>query len=217
MSKHILIVWNITEWVEIQNSASSWQKNTSHLTKDNALYIDVLDYWTNLVKIFFSIPSKEYDWLWVDLIYESTIDQTKKFIDIKTQAQITQSITLYMREFGEQKIQNRNFIIFNKNKSLLIWNIFFISSKLIEELSNNEVFITLQKELGIFAGKAYNYIQKDTDLKWKYDEIVAKYNKKSLSLSQHMIYITFLTPRKDNKGLIGNTNFIENICIKIQL
>jgi len=47
--------------VEIQNSASSGKKDTSNLEKDNFLYIDVLDYWTNLIKIFFKIPGKNSD------------------------------------------------------------------------------------------------------------------------------------------------------------
>ena len=79
MSKYIKIVWNITEEVEIQNSASIWKKDTSNLEVDNNLYIEILDYWTNLMKIYFEIPGWEYDKMWVDLIYESHKKNSRAF------------------------------------------------------------------------------------------------------------------------------------------
>ena len=71
MSKYIKIVWNITEEVEINNSASVWKKDTSNLQIDNNLFITILDYWTNLMKIYFELPNWEQEKMWVDWIYES--------------------------------------------------------------------------------------------------------------------------------------------------
>ena len=138
MSKYIKIVWNITEEVEIQNSASVWKKDTSNLQIDNNLYINILDYWTNLFKMNFSVPDWEYDKMWVDLIYESHKKNSRILIDIKTQTNINSWINLYLREFSEEKLKNRNYIIFNKSEKKLFWKIFFISSDLI-----NLLFVTL--------------------------------------------------------------------------
>lgn len=217
MSKNILIAWNITEPVIIQNSASSWQKDTSNLEKDNALYIDVLDYWTNLIKIFFSIPGKEFDTRWVDLVYESTIDWKKKLIDIKTQANITNALYLYIREFNEDKLPNRNFIIFNKKDKQLFGNIYFLPSHFISKLEQNQFFLTFLEEISIFDNATHNEIKKNPTQSKQFSEIFNKYNNKEIPIDETLIKISFLQPRRDKNWIVWNTSFQENIRIEISL
>ena len=215
MPKNILIVWNITEAVEIQNSASSGKKDTSNLEKDNFLYIDVLDYWTNLIKIFFKIPGKNSDIKWVDLIYESSIDNTKKLIDIKTQANITDFINLYIREFWEEKIQNRNYIIFNKVNKKLFWKIYFLSAELINNLTKNKIFITFLEEIKIFENLTQNYITKDESLNKSFIKLKKQYNNTEIIIDWTLVRIIFLEPRKDKNWVAWNTSFKENIKIEV--
>ena len=217
MQKNILIVWNITEAVEIKNAANSGTKNTSHLERDNILYIDVLDYWTNLIKIFFSIPGKELDTKWVDLVYESSIDGSKKLIDIKTQANIWNTLRLYMREFSEDKILKRNFIIFNKKEKQLFWNIYFVSSKLLDSLRTDTIFSVFLTQLEDFSGMNYNDIQKSKTHKHSYATLQKDYNNRVIQCDNTDIIIKFLTPRKDMCWIIWNTPFVENICIDITI
>jgi len=217
MPKHILIVWNITEAVEIQNSASSGKKDTSNLEKDNFLYIDVLDYWTNLIKIFFSIPWKNDDVKWVDLVYESSIDNTKKLIDIKTQANITDWINLYIREFWEEKISNRNYIIFNKVNKQLFWAIYFISAELINNLIKNKIFAEFLEEIKIFENLTQNYIKKDETLNKSFIKLKKQYNNTEIIIDWTLVKIVFLEPRKDKNWIAWNTSFKENIKIEISV
>ncbi len=217
MQKHILVVGNITEAVDIQNWANSGTKNTSHLESDNLLYIDVLDYWTNLIKIFFSVPGKELDTRWVDLVYESTIDGNKKLIDIKTQSNIGKTLRLYMREFDEGKVLRRNFIIFNKKEKQLFWNIYFVSSKLLESLRTDNTFSVFLGQLENFSGMNYNDIQKSETHKLKFNTLQKDYNNTSIQVDKTTIVIKFMPPRKDNNWIIWNTPFLENICIDIHL
>ena len=217
MPKNILIVWNITEAVEIQNSASSGKKDTSNLEKDNFLYIDVLDYWTNLIKIFFKIPGKNSDIKWVDLIYESSIDNTKKLIDIKTQANITDFINLYIREFWEEKIQNRNYIIFNKVNKKLFWKIYFLSAELINNLTKNKIFITFLEEIKIFENLTQNYITKDESLNKSFIKLKKQYNNTEIIIDWTLVRIIFLEPRKDKNWVAWNTSFKENIKIEVSV
>ncbi len=217
MPKHILIVWNITEAVEIQNSASSGKKDTSNLEKDNFLYIDVLDYWTNLIKIFFKVPWIDTDTKWVDLIYESSIDWTKKLIDIKTQANISSWINLYIREFSEEKINNRNYIIFNKVDKKLFWKIYFVNADLFNNLQENKDFIQLLEDIKVFENLTQKYIEADTTLSKTFKELKNTYNNSELTIDWVIIKIVFLQARKDKNWVIWNTNFKENIKLEIQI
>ncbi len=217
MLKHILIVWNITEAVEIKNSASSGKKDTSNLEKDNFLYIDVLDYWTNLIKIFFKIPWVDTDIKWVDLIYESSIDNTKKLIDIKTQANISGSVNLYIREFSEEKTSNRNYIIFNKVNKKLYWKIYFLSAELINNLVKNTVFIKFLDDIKIFKNLTQNYILKDETLNKSFIKFKQQYNNTEIIIDWTLIKIIFLEARKDKNWVVWNTNFKENIKLEISV
>jgi len=217
MPKHILIVWNITEPVEILNSASSWKKDTSHLEKDNFLYIEVLDYWTNLIKIFFKVPWVDNDIKWVDLVYESTIDGTKKLIDIKTQANITDCLNLYIREFSEEKISNRNYIIFNKKKQNLFWKIYFVSADLMQSLTQDTVFIKFLEEIEVFEDLTQKYIETDETLSKTFKELKNTYDNTKISIDSTDIYVRFMPARKDKNGVVWNTCFKENIKLEIQI
>lgn len=218
MQKFILIVWDITEPVEISNSASTWTKDTSVLQKDNALYVDVLDYYTNLIKVFFKIPWIHTDMRGVDLVYESTLDNTSKLIDIKTQSNISDSLSLYMREFTKEKLSKRNYIIFNKKDKKLFWKIYFIHAKLIWKLVNHSDFSAFLKILPEFKELTHNYIQKDETLSKKYNTLLDTYNNKTISIDEQNIKIVFSpSPRKDKKWIAGNTCFLENIKLEISL
>ncbi len=217
MPKHILIVWNITEAVGIKNSASSGTKDTSNLEKDNFLYIDVLDYWTNLIKIFFKIPWVDTDIKWVDLIYESSIDNSKKLIDIKTQANIRDFVNLYIREFSKEKISNRNYIIFNKVNKKLFWRIYFISAELINNLVKNNIFTDFLENIKIFEDLTQNYILKDKTLNKSFKKLKEQYNNTEIIIDWTLIKIIFLKARKDKSWVAWNTSFKENIKLEISV
>ena len=217
MSKYIKIVWNITEEVEINNSASVWKKDTSNLKIDNFLFIDILDYWTNLWKTYFEIPWKEYDTKWVDLIYESHKKNSRILIDIKTQANIWNWLNLYLREFSEEKIKNRNYIIFNKINKKLFWKIYFISSDLINLLFKNPDFSSFLEEIKIFEDLTQKYINSDEKLNKKFLEIKKEFNNKKILLEDEILEIKFLEARKDKNWIIWNTSFKENIKIEIKI
>lgn len=215
MSKYIKIVWNITEEVEINNSASVWQKNTSNLQIDNDLYINILDYWTNLFKMNFSVPGWEYDKMWVDLIYESHKKNSRILIDIKTQTNINSWINLYLREFSEEKLKNRNYIIFNKSEKKLFWKIFFISSDLINLLFENSDFKDFLEKIKIFENLTQKYINSDEKLNKNFIELKKEFNNKKINLKDENLEIKFLKPRKDKNWVVWNTSFKENIKIEI--
>lgn len=217
MSKYIKIVWNITEEIEIQNSASVWKKDTSNLEIDNNLYINILDYWTNLMKIYFEIPGGEYDKMWVDLIYESHKKNSRILIDIKTQTNITSWLNLYLREFSEEKLKNRNYIIFNKTNKKLFWKIFFISSELIKLLFKNSDFIKFQKKIKIFEDLTQKYINSDNKLNKNFIELKKEFNNKKIIIEDETLEIKFLEPRKDKNWIVWNTCFKENIKIEIKI
>ena len=217
MSKYIKIVWNITEEVEIQNSASVWKKDTSNLEIDSNLYINILDYWTNLMKIYFEIPGWEYDKMWVDLIYESHKKNSRILIDIKTQTNITSWLNLYLREFSEEKLKNRNYIIFNKTNKKLFWKIFFISSELIKLLFENSDFIKFQEKIKIFENLTQKYINSDDKLNKKFIEIKKEFNNKKIIIEDEILEIKFLEARKDKNWIVWNTCFKENIKIEIKV
>lgn len=214
-SKHILVVWNITEPIHILNSASTGQKDTTHLEKDNLLYIEILDYWTNLVKIFFTIPWKNHDIKWVDLMYESPIDTVQKLIDIKTQSHIWKSLNLYIREFSEEKLHKRNYIIFNKENKQIFWKIYFISSNFIQLLLKSVDFIFFLEQIKIFKNLTHNYISKDSWLYQKYLQFKSQYHNTHIIIDWIQVRFIFLDPRKSANGIVWNTNFKENIKLEI--
>jgi len=217
MSKYIKIVWNITEVVEINNSASVWKKDTTNLQVDNNLFIEILDYWTNLMKIYFEIPGGEYDKMWVDLIYESHKKNSRILIDIKTQANISTWLNLYLREFSEEKLKNRNYIIFNKTDKKLFWKIYFLSADLINLLFTNSEFIDFLKEIEIFENLTQKYINADAKLSKIFTELISKYNNNKIILEENILEIKFLPPRKDKNWIVWNTSFKENIKIEIKV
>lgn len=217
MQKHILIVWNITEPVEIQNSASTGQKSVSNLEKDNFLYIDVLDYWTNLIKIFFKVPWVDIDTRWVDLVYESTIDWSKKLIDIKTQANILNWINLYIREFSDVKIANKNYIIFNKVDKKLYWKIYLLTSQFITKIWEDKYFTDFLNKIDFFEELTQKYIEADEKLSKQFKEIKQDYNNAQINIDWVIIKIVYMAPRKDKDWVVWNTNFKENIKLEIQL
>ena len=217
MSKYIKIVWNITEEVEINNSASVWKKDTSNLEVDNNLFINILDYWTNLMKIYFSVPSWEYDKMWVDLIYESHKINSRILIDIKTQANISKWLNLYLREFSDEKLKNRNYIIFNKNNKKLSWKIFFISSKIVEKLFQNSEFEIFLERVKILEDLTQKYINSDENLNKKFLEIKKEFNNKTILIEEEVLEIKFLEARKDKNWIAWNTNFKENIKIEVKI
>jgi len=217
MSKYIKIVWNITEEVKINNSASVWKKDTSNLKIDNNLFINILDYWTNLMKIYFEIPVWEYDKMWVDLIYESHKKNSRILIDIKTQANINSWVNLYLREFSEEKLKNRNYIIFNKVNKNLFWKIFFISSDLIKLLFKNKEFNYFQEKIKIFEDLTQKYINSDENLNTKFLELKKEFNNKKILIEDEILEIKFLEARKDKDWVIWNTSFKENIKIEVKV
>jgi len=217
MSKYIKIVWNITEEIEINNSASVWRKDTSNLEIDNNLFINILDYWTNLMKIYFEIPWGEYDKMWVDLIYDSQKKDSRILIDIKTQTNILSWLNLYLREFSEEKLKNRNYIIFNKTNKKLFWKIFFINSDLIKLLFKNPDFISFLEKIKIFENLTQKYISADENLAKKFSELKKEYNNKKINLEDEILEIIFLEPRKDKNWIVWNTSFKENIKIEIKV
>jgi hypothetical protein len=217
MSKYIKIVWNITEEVEINNSASVWKKDTSNLNLDNNLYINILDYWTNLMKIYFEIPGGEYDKMWVDLIYESHKKNSRILIDIKTQTNITSGLDLYLREFSHEKLKNRNYIIFNKTDKKLFWKIYFLSADLISLLFKNSEFINFLKEIEIFKDLTQKYIESDENLKNNFIKLKQNFNNKKIIIEDEILEIKFLPPRKDKNWIVWNTSFKENIKIEIKV
>ena len=217
MSKYIKIVWNITEEIEINNSASVWKKDTSNLEIDNNLFINILDYWTNLMKIYFEIPWGEYDKMWVDLIYDSQKKDSRILIDIKTQTNISSWLNLYLREFSEEKLKNRNYIIFNKSNKKLFWKIFFINSDLIKLLFKNPDFISFLEKIKIFENLTQKYISADEKLAKKFSELKKEYNNKKINIEEEILEIKFLEPRKDKNWIVWNTCFKENIKIEIKL
>lgn len=217
MSKYIKIVWNITEEIEINNSASVWKKDTSNLQIDNFLFIDILDYWTNLWKTYFEVPWKEYDKMWVDLIYESNKKNSRILIDIKTQSNITEWLNLYLREFNEEKLKNRNYIIFNKTNKKLFWKIYFISSDLINLLFKNPDFSNFLEKIKIFEDLTQKYINSDEKLNKQFLEIKKEFNNKKIILEDEILEIKFLEARKDKNWIVWNTSFKENIKIEIKI
>jgi len=216
MSKYIKIVWNITEEMEVNNSASVWKKDTTNLVIDNNLFINILDYWTNLMKIYFEIPWGEYDKMWVDLIYESHKKNSRILIDIKTQANISTWLNLYLREFSEEKLKNRNYIIFNKTDKKLFWKIYFLSADLINLLFKNSEFIEFLKEIEIFKDLTQKYIESDENLKNNFIKLKQKFNNKIIKIDEEILEIKFLPARKDKNWIIWNTSFKENIKIEIK-
>ncbi|MDQ7008970.1 MAG: hypothetical protein Q9M94_01615 [Candidatus Gracilibacteria bacterium] len=217
MSKYIKIVGNITEEVEIHNSASVGKKDTSNLEIDNNLYINILDYWTNLMKIYFEIPGGEYDKMGVDLIYESHKQNSRILIDIKTQTNINSGLNLYLREFSEEKLKNRNYIIFNKTDRKLFGKIIFVSSNLISLLFKNNDFKDFLNKIKIFKDLTQKYINSDDKLNKNFQELKKDFNNKEIILEDEILQINFLEPRKDKNGIAGNTNFKENIKIEIKI
>jgi hypothetical protein len=217
MSKYIKIVWNITEEIEINNSASVWKKDTSNLNIDNNLFINILDYWTNLMKIYFEIPGGEYDKMWVDLIYESHKKNSRILIDIKTQTNITSGLDLYLREFSHEKLKNRNYIIFNKTDKKLFWKIYFLSADLINLLFKNSEFINFLKEIEIFKDLTQKYIESDENLKNNFIKLKQNFNNKKIIIEDEILEIKFLPPRKDKNWIVWNTSFKENIKIEIKV
>ena len=217
MSKYIKIVWNITEEIEIKNSASVWKKDTSNLQKDNNLFIDILDYWTNLFKIYFSVAQGEYDKMWVDLIYESPKKNSRILIDIKTQENISSSLNLYLREFSEEKLQNRNYIIFNKKNSKIFWKIFFIDAWLIKLLFKNPDFSNFLEKIKIFDNLTQKFIESDENLSKKFIELKKEFDNKKIVIDWETIEIKFLESRKDKNWIVWNTSFKENIRIEIKI
>ena len=217
MSKYIKIVWNITEEIEINNSASVWKKDTSNLETDNNLFIEILDYWTNLFKIHFSIPGWEYDKMWVDLIYDSQKKGSRILIDIKTQTNITDWLNLYLREFSEEKLKNRNYIIFNRKNKKLFWKIFFVSSELIQLLFKNPNFKSFLDKIKIFEDLTQKYINSNEKLNKKFIELKKEFNNKKILIEDENLEIKFLAPRKDKDWIVWNTSFKENIKVEIKV
>jgi len=217
MSKYIKIVWNITEEVEINNSASVGKKDTSNLSIDNYLFIDILDYWTNLWKTYFEVPWSEYDTKWVDLIYESHKENSKMLIDIKTQTNINIWLNLYLREFSEEKLKNRNYIIFNKINKKLFWKIYYINSELINLLFKNKTFIDFLQKIEIFKDLTQKYISSDEKLNKTFQKLKQDFNNKKIIIDEEIIEIQFLSPRKDKNWIVWNTSFKENIKLEIKV
>jgi hypothetical protein len=217
MSKYIKIVWNITEEIEINNSASVWKKDTSNLNIDSNLFIDILDYWTNLFKVYFTIPGWEYDKMWVDLVYGSSKTNSRILIDIKTQANISTWLNLYLREFSHEKLKNRNYIIFNKTGKKILWKIFFISSDLNKELFKNSTFKTFQEKIQIFEDLTQKYINSDEILNKQFSKIKKEYNNTQINIEDEILEIKFLEARKDKNWVIWNTSFKENIKIEVKI
>jgi len=217
MSKYIKIVWNITEEIEVNNSASVWKKDTTNLVIDNNLFINILDYWTNLMKIYFEIPGGEYDKMWVDLIYESHKKNSRILIDIKTQANISTWLNLYLREFSEEKLKNRNYIIFNKTDKKLFWKIYFLSADLINLLFKDSKFIEFLKEIIIFKDLTQKYIESNEKLKNNFIKLKQKFNNKIIKIEDEILEIKFLPERKDKNWIVWNTSFKENIKIEIKV
>ena len=217
MSKYIKIVWNITEEVEVNNSASVWKKDTTNLIIDNNLFINILDYWTNLMKIYFEIPGGEYDKMWVDLIYESHKKNSRILIDIKTQANISTWLNLYLREFSQEKLKNRNYIIFNKTDKKLFWKIYFLSADLVASLFKNSEFIEFLKEIEIFKDLTQKYIESDEKLKNNFIKFKQNFNNKIIKIDEEILEIKFLPARKDKNWIIWNTSFKENIKVEIKV
>ncbi len=210
----IKLIWFINNKITNNNNASIWIKNTDNLEIDNKNYIKILDEYTSLIYNFFYIPTKSLDLQWVDLIYKSPILNKEIYIDIKTQTNINNKITLYLREFNKSKIQNRNFIIFNKEANNLKWKIFFINSKLIENLINNELFNNFLKQTEHFWELTQNIIEQIPQKNEEFKKYKNQYNNKIIKITNINIQIRFLeTKRKDKKGNIWNTNFKENIKI----
>jgi len=217
MSKYIKLVWNITEEIKINNSASVSKKDTSNLVIDNNLFINILDYWTNLMKIYFEIPGWEYDKMWVDLIYESHKKNSRILIDIKTQSNIESFLNLYIREFNPEKLINRNYIIFNKINKKIFGKIFFIDSKLIIKLLENNLFKKFLEKIEKFWDITQKYIDKDKNLSKQFLELKQEFNNKKILIDEEIFEIKFLPARKDKNGIVWNTNFKENIKLEIKI
>ena len=218
MSKYIKIVWNITEEISIWNSANSIIKNTNSLEKDNKKFIKILDYWTNLFERHFEIPPRNYDMMWVDLIYNSPLKEEKILLDIKTQINIKDHLNLYLREFSHKKLNNRNYIIFNKKDSNTIyWKIFFIDSSFTQTIKQDKLFSNFLKKLEIFDWLTQNFISKDEKLNNEFNKIKNEFNNKEFFIENTKILIKFLQIRKDKNWEIWNTNFLENIKLKIKI
>ena len=217
MSKYIKLVWNITEEIKINNSASVSKKDTSNLVIDNNLFINILDYWTNLMKIYFEIPGWEYDKMWVDLIYESHKKNSRILIDIKTQSNIESFLNLYIREFNPEKLINRNYIIFNKINKKIFGKIFFIDSKLIIKLLENNLFKKFLEKIEKFWDITQKYIDKDKNLSKQFQELKQEFNNKKILIDEEIFEIKFLPARKDKNGIVWNTNFKENIKLEIKI
>lgn len=217
-NKYIRLIWNIDEHININNQASENIKNIWNLDNDNQIYIEVLDNYTNLIYKFFEIPNKTNDIKWIDLIYNSPKIDKKIYIDIKTQTDITNNLNIYLREFNKEKLDNRNYIIFNKKDNKLTWYIYFIDYELIKKLKENSIFKDFLEKTQDFWELNYNIIEQIPLKKKLFDEYKKEFNNKIINIDNLKIKITFLEKiREDKNHIKWNTNFKENIKIQFFL
>ncbi len=217
-NKFIKLIWIIEDEIDINNKASQNIKNITNLNNDNKIFIEVLDNYTNLIYKFFDIPEESNDIQWIDLIYNSPKLDKKIYIDIKTQTNITKHLNIYLREFNKNKIENRNYIIFNKKNNKLNWKIYFIDSKLIEKLKENIIFKDFIKKTQEFWELNYNIIEQIPSKNKLFNEYKKEFNNKIINIDNINIKIVFLEDiRKDKNNITWNTNFKENIKIEFFL
>lgn len=217
-NKFIKLIWIINDEIEINNKASQNTKNITNLNNDNKIYIEVLDNYTNLIYKFFDIPKDSNDIQWIDLIYNSPKVNKQIYIDIKTQTNIDNHLNIYLREFNKNKIDNRNYIIFNKKNNKLNWKIYFIDSKVIKELKENIIFKTFLEKTKNFWELNYNIIEQIPSKNKLFNEYKKEFNKKIINIDDIKIKIIFLEEIRKDKNLIKwNTNFKENIKIEFFL
>jgi hypothetical protein len=214
MSKLIFIIWNITEKISIYNKASSTQKNTDFLQKDNIKYIKILDRYTSLFERFFQVAPPALDLKWVDLIYNSPKTDKQIFLDIKTQTNITNSLNLYFREFMEDKLQDRDYIIFNKTpQNELSKAVYYISSDFIKQLHQNKLFSQFlqdSKQFNWLTQNLINQIKKE-----EFQQFKTTYSNQEFQIDTIKVKLVFLPSRKDKFWTPWNTNFSENIKLEI--
>jgi len=217
-NKFIKLIWIINDEIEINNKASQNTKNITNLNNDNKIYIEILDNYTNLIYKFFDIPKDSNDIQWIDLIYNSPKVNKQIYIDIKTQTNIDNHLNIYLREFNKNKIDNRNYIIFNKKNNKLNWKIYFIDSKVIKELKENIIFKTFLEKTKNFWELNYNIIEQIPSKNKLFNEYKKEFNKKIINIDDIKIKIIFLEEIRKDKNLIKwNTNFKENIKIEFFL
>jgi len=180
-NKFIKLIWIINDEIEINNKASQNTKNITNLNNDNKIYIEVLDNYTNLIYKFFDIPKDSNDIQWIDLIYNSPKVNKQIYIDIKTQTNIDNHLNIYLREFNKNKIDNRNYIIFNKKNNKLNWKIYFIDSKVIKELKENIIFKTFLEKTKNFWELNYNIIEQIPSKNKLFNEYKKEFNKKIIN------------------------------------